>query len=134
MSRIQYYIFIIILILIGFFISFQLSIASSTAHRLIANESLYKVENRLAQVFRTLKRFPKADEELKSLVLDAMNFSTYSTHVAVRDFRPGSTLTPASFRIIVDGKAYTSPVILQVLYYGSEYKINPRLIGKLLRG
>jgi hypothetical protein len=116
----------------GYIVIGQLKLASETAFRLTGDEIIEKIRIKTDESYRLLKRFPDSEAEFETLVLGKLDFSRYPLHITVQNFLPGNRLMPASFRIIIDGKATTIPLLLRIQYYGSEYQMNLRLKGKIL--
>ncbi len=124
---------ILVLSITGYFVIGQLKLASGTAFQLTNVEIIEKIRIKIDETYRLLKRFPDSGAEFETLVLGKLDFSRYLLHIAVQNFFPGNRLMPASFRVIIKGKATIVPLILRLRYYGSEYQMDLRLKGTLTK-
>jgi hypothetical protein len=133
MSKQSYLLIILFLCIIAYVITGQFRLATESASHLLAREVVRKIELRISEVSKQLKRRPNAGQEFTTLVLDHLNLQNYRQEIRISNVIGGSKNSPAMFKVTIAGATLTSPVILNMYYYGSEYRADLSLKGRLIR-
>ncbi len=133
MSKFHYLIALLLLSIIGYITVWQLRLVTGSAVQLISVEIVKKIDMRLQQVSRELKRVPDSDQEFALLVLGTMDFSSRYPRIAFHNFMPGSRVAPAFFQVFITSAAANEPIVFQVVYYGNDYQANLAFKGKLVK-
>jgi hypothetical protein len=118
LSKLNYLVYILVLSIIGYVVIGQLKQTTETALQLIGAEIHEKIEIKIAETYRELKRYPNPDNEFETLVLGRLDFSRYPLHIKVQNFHAGNALYPATFQVVIKGKTTIKPVTLFLRYSG----------------
>lgn len=132
MSKFNFLLIILILVVAGFLLISQLKLASQSARVLAAAEIAEAINIYIDDAFRKLNRYPSSGAEFKQLVLDRLDFSRFPMKIQIRRFRPGNNNSPALFQVVMRGETYTDSFAFS--YYGSDYRGNMSYKGKLMAG
>jgi hypothetical protein len=132
LSKINYLLIVLILLVVGYMITWQLRVATRSACQLLAAEVAEKIEIHVIKAYQKLKRYPDADREFETLVLHELDFARYPARMTLHRFKPGGPALPATFQVRIQAKT-TAAIVVELAYYGVEYRENPLYKGKLLR-
>ncbi|MCP4218051.1 MAG: hypothetical protein GY765_25635 [bacterium] len=131
MSKLNYLTVILILCAVGYVVVGQMKSAIGMSHDLLADEATKKINLRIDEVYRLLKRFPKSGREFETLVLGTLNFKG---DIFIKNFKKGNTSRPASFCLKVGGgKSPRQGTVVLLHYFGSDYRGDISYKGRLLR-
>jgi hypothetical protein len=133
MSKINYLLIILFLLIIGFVVAGQLQLATESATQLTIAELVHSIDIHISRCHRQLKRYPNADKEFETMVLDKLNFSRFPTPILIQNFQPGNQRMPATFRLLIKNKTNAKGTSINLAYYGSDYDWNFLFKGLLVR-
>ena len=133
MSKLNYLLIILFLVVVGFLFISQLKLATESAVHLTAAEISEMIDIRITQARSILKRYPDADGEFKAFVLDKLDFSRFPIAISIQKFQPGSAVAPAFFLLVIKTRTMVEPVSYGFYYYGSRYRQNLLFQGQLIR-
>lgn len=131
MTKINYLLAILLLAIVGYIVIGQLNQATRTSYDLLTYEVIKKININIEKTYKQLKRYPDADKEFESLVLNKLNLHDYRGRIKIEDFKPGNAMSPASFN--VKAGASGKEAVISLKYYGTEYKYHLLYKGKLAR-
>jgi len=131
LSKFNFLLIILILVVTGFLLISQLKLATHSARVLTAAEIAEAINIRIDAAFRQLNRFPGSGPEFQRLVLDRLDLSRFPLETAIRRFQPGNVFNPAQFQVVMRGETETDS--FDFYYYGGEYRGNLGYKGKLVR-
>ncbi|MCP4157940.1 MAG: hypothetical protein GY757_60080 [bacterium] len=132
MSKINYLVVILLLCVLAYVIMGQLSEATGTSYELLAFEAIKRIDIKLKKAYMKLKRYPDANKEFETLVLDEFSLYDLKGKVIIRDFKPGSAAMPASFNLIAG--TGREKVTIPLEYYGSDFQNHFLYKGRLVKG
>ncbi len=116
MSRYNYLLLILSILLVGWILFNQLILSTETASNLIENEIKYGLNVRISQFFIRNKRFPDSKDEIKKIV---KAYNICSKKIVLSRFIEGDKLTP--FKVVYILKISSKKIFLQLTYFGSDY-------------
>lgn len=131
MSKFNFLLITLILVVSGFLLISQLKLATESARVLTAAEIAEAINIRIGEAFRNLNRFPSSGVEFKQLVLNRLHLSRLPLEIIIRRFRPGNIASPAQFDVVIRGETFSDS--FGFYYYGCEYRGNLGFSGKLVR-
>jgi len=119
------------LAIIGLLFAVQFNEATHTATQLLTIDVVKKIKLRIAQVYKSLKRYPDSGDEFETLVLNHLDFSHYPVPIWVKNYVPGNSRKPAFFQVLLNKNTARGQIRIDMEYYGNEYHNNTAYKGNL---